>query len=131
MYEDTLLEKLNYILGIKTELMNTISDIGSKSIDADTLFKDYPDKIREVHSDIKEVCELLEKEKKERRLTIDPSGGKKDSELKDCYKDFNTYYLIISDSYKTIKDIPFINELIHSNVNFGFSLLFFYLFTKN
>ena len=75
-------------------------------------------------SDIKEVCELLEKEKKERRLTIDPSGGKKDSELKDCYKDFNTYYLIISDSYKTIKDIPFINELIHSNVNFGFSLLF-------
>lgn len=66
MYEDTLLEKLNYILGIKTELMNTISDIGSKSIDADTLFKDYPDKIREVHSDIKEVCRYL-------KITVD--GG--------------------------------------------------------
>lgn len=59
MYEDTLLEKLNYILGIKNELMNTINDIGSKSINADTLFKDYPDKIREVHSDIKEVCQYL------------------------------------------------------------------------
>lgn len=75
-------------------------------------------------SDIKEVCEILEKVKKERRLAIDPSGSKKDSELNECYKKFNTYYLIISDSYKMVKDIPFINDLIHSNVNFGFSLLF-------
>ena len=59
MYEDTLLEKLNYILEIKNDLMNTINDIGCKSINADTLFKDYPDKIREVHSDIKEVCQYL------------------------------------------------------------------------
>lgn len=66
MYEDTLLEKLNYILGIKNDLMNTINDIGSKSINDDTLFKDYPDKIREVHSDIKEVCQYL-------KLTVD--GG--------------------------------------------------------
>ena len=59
MYEDTLLEKLNYILEIKNDLMNTINDIGCKSINADTLFKDYSDKIREVHSDIKEVCQYL------------------------------------------------------------------------
>ena len=66
MYEDTLLEKLNYTLEIKNDLMNTIIDIGCKSIDANTLFKDYSDKIREVHSDIEEVCRYL-------KMTVD--GG--------------------------------------------------------
>lgn len=59
MYEDTLLEKLNYILEIKSDLMNTITDIGCRSIDTNTLFKDYSEKIREVHSDIKDVCNYL------------------------------------------------------------------------
>lgn len=69
MYEDTLLEKLNYILEVKNDLMNTIKDIGCKSINADTLFKDYPDKIREVHSDIQEVCRYL-------KITVEGGDGK-------------------------------------------------------
>lgn len=90
MYEDTLLEKLNYILGIKNELMNTIDDRGCKSINADTLFKDYPDKIREVHSDIKEICQYL-------KITVD-GGNVKDLENADVLTDTLPYIQSILES---------------------------------
>ena len=90
MYEDTLLEKLNYILGIKNELMNTINDIGSKSINADTLFKDYPDKIREVHSDIKEICQYL-------KITVD-GGDASDLENAEVLTDTLPYIQSILES---------------------------------
>lgn len=59
MYEDTLLEKLTYILATKGDIMEAIRDIGSTSIDSTTLLKDYPSKIKEVHSNIKDVCKYL------------------------------------------------------------------------
>ena len=90
MYEDTLLEKLNYILEIKNDLMNTISDIGCKSINADTLFKDYPDKIREVHSDIKEVCQYL-------KITVD-GGNAEDLENAEVLSDTLPYIQSILES---------------------------------
>lgn len=90
MYEDTLLEKLNYILEIKNDLMNTIDDIGCKSINADTLFKDYPDKIREVHSDIKEICQYL-------KITVD-GGNAKDLENADVLTDTLPYIQSILES---------------------------------
>ena len=59
MYEDTLLEKLEYILNTKSLIKDAIIDIGSTSMNDDVLLKDYPSKIKEVHSDIAEVCKYL------------------------------------------------------------------------
>lgn len=74
-------------------------------------------------NDIKNICEELEKECKERKKEINPNG-KEDKINDDSYKKFSTYYLIITDSYKKIKDISFISELLKSNGNVGFSILF-------
>lgn len=39
------------------------------------------------------------------------------------YKNFEEYYLIITDDYKEIKDYPIINEVLEQEGNLGFSLL--------
>lgn len=75
-------------------------------------------------SDIKQVSELLLKEIKERKHTLDPTGKKNESIDNETYKKFSTYYLIITDSYKKIKDVPIINNILSSDGNIGFSILF-------
>lgn len=75
-------------------------------------------------ADIKQVSELLLKEIKERELTLDPTGKKGDLWEEDTYKKFSTYYLIITDSYKRIKDVPIINKILSNEGNIGFSVLF-------
>ena len=59
MYEDTLLEKLQYILSNKELIKKAIKDIGSETISDDTLFKDYSSEIMKIHSSIVEVCKML------------------------------------------------------------------------
>lgn len=59
MYEDTLLEKLQYILSNKELIKQAIKDIGSETISDDTLFKDYSSEIMKIHSNIVEVCKML------------------------------------------------------------------------
>lgn len=59
MYEDTLLEKLHYLLETKNEILQAIKDIGNNEITEYTLLRDYPDEIRRVHSDIIDVCRYL------------------------------------------------------------------------
>lgn len=75
-------------------------------------------------SDIKQISELLLKEIKNRKETLDPTGKKNDSLDAETYKKFSTYYLIITDSYKKIKDVPIINTILSSEGNIGFSILF-------
>ena len=40
------------------------------------------------------------------------------------YKDSKPYYLIIADDYKSLENLPIINDILKSEQNFGFSLLF-------
>ena len=49
----------------------------------------------------------------------------------ELYKNFDDYYLIITDDYNAIKNIPFINKVINTNLNLGFSLLVFSDSMKN
>ena len=74
-------------------------------------------------SDIKQISEVLLKEIKERKLTLDPTGKSKDLD-NETYKKFSTYYLIITDSYKKIKDVPIVTDILSSTGNLGFSMLF-------
>ena len=39
------------------------------------------------------------------------------------YKNFDTYYLIISDTFKTIRDLPLVENILKSTKNYGFSML--------
>ena len=59
MFEDTLLEKLQYILSNKELIKQAIKDIGSETISDETLFKDYSSEIMKIHSNIVEVCKML------------------------------------------------------------------------
>ena len=45
------------------------------------------------------------------------------SNNEDPYKLFDTYYIIITDDYKSAKDNPIIEEILTSDKNYGFSLL--------
>lgn len=75
-------------------------------------------------SDIKQISEQLLKDIKERKQQLDPTGKKTNKIEEDTYKKFSSYYLIITDSYKKIKDVPIINEVLSSDGNIGFSILF-------
>lgn len=59
MYEDTLMEKLNYLLETKDIIKQAIIDIGSDTISDETIFRNYADEILSIHSNIVEVCKYL------------------------------------------------------------------------
>ena len=43
----------------------------------------------------------------------------------DLYKNYSEYYLIITDDFKTVKNLPIIKRVLDSNKNIGFSLMIF------
>ena len=47
------------------------------------------------------------------------------AEKKDLYKNYTEYYLIITDNFKEVKNVPIVDRLLNSNVNVGFSLVVF------
>ncbi len=49
----------------------------------------------------------------------------------ETYKEFKDYYLIVTDDFKSFKDLSIINRVINSNINVGFSLLVFSDSLKN
>ena len=51
LYEDSLLEKLQYTLTVKTNIHQALVDIGS-TIEENAPFEDYPDEIRNIHSSL-------------------------------------------------------------------------------
>lgn len=58
---NTLLEKLNIINQTKKEIRKAIIEIGGTDyINEDTMFEDYPQSIRNTHSNIQSSCRMLE-----------------------------------------------------------------------
>lgn len=53
------------------------------------------------------------------------TGEKEDEEKEDleAYKRFDTYYLIITDDFINIRNLPIIDHLLNSKNNYGFSIL--------
>lgn len=66
--------------------------------------------------DSREISSYLQKILKSRK---DAKINSKD----DPYKQFDTYYIVITDDYKLVKDNPIIEEILNSEQNLGFSLL--------
>ena len=70
---------------------------------------------------LKELDDLfIERKQVLKEANEDISG---DIEKNDYYKNFSTYYLIITDNYRQYKDIDFLKKLVVYNKNLGFSLL--------
>ncbi len=76
--------------------------------------------------EMKTISEELFKELSKRKSSIKNAGKdeNKDVKGKKGYKNFSCYYLIICDCYRKIKDFDVINDLLKSEENYGFSLLF-------
>ena len=68
--------------------------------------------------DMKEISLYLEEILKER------TSNEKNFGTKTRYTDFSTYYLIITDDYKKASNLQIISDLLQTNDNLGFSLLF-------
>lgn len=73
-------------------------------------------------NDIKEISQYLEQIINERSSTDDNGTITISSKRKD-YKDFDSYYVIITDNYKNLHNIGIINRVLGSEENFGFSLM--------
>ena len=68
------------------------------------------------NDEIKEVASYLEKEYSYREENLNEKE-------KDVYKQFNPYYLIITDDFKSIADYNFVKKILKSKDNLGFSML--------
>ncbi len=71
----------------------------------------------------------------EKRLKENEDVGKEkkdeDENAENPYKNFDDYYLIITDDFKVVKDIPIIERIINSSLDFGFSIMIFETLLKN
>ena len=77
--------------------------------------------------ELKVVSSYLENEFKERKNKINSRNlSSEEMELinkKEPYKNFRSYYLIITDDYLSVKNTGIIEEIIKNKANYGFSLL--------
>ena len=71
--------------------------------------------------EMKEVSACLEEILKSRIL--ENKEGEKDSDKKTPYKGKPPYYLIFTDDYKFVKNVPIVDSIQKSNRNMGFSLI--------
>ena len=73
----------------------------------------------------KEVSEYLEQEYKSRKEKIAKTDASEENIKveQDTYRNYPPYYVILTDNYKLIKNVPIINILLNSDKNFGFSLV--------
>lgn len=97
---NTLLEKLTSINHIKSQIKQTLIDIGAEDyIDNSTPFSKYPNVITSIHTEIHDVCSLLE-------YTI--YGGEIESSLMDKetikYIDTVPYLLKLQECRQTLID---------------------------
>lgn len=69
-------------------------------------------------NEIKQICSYLEEEYNERK---NAAGNAAD----ETYLNFSPYYLIITNDYLAIKNIPIIDNLISANNNLGYSFLLY------
>lgn len=139
------LEKTNYVDGIILELITFHSpeelkiifvtdEAGDKRYNYmkylphlwsdDKTLRYYATNVEEA----KAIMSKLEIEQKERANALSSSSDSEKDPLtkikpKEEYKNFDSYYLIISDNYKSIRDIPLVQNILKSDLNLGFSLL--------
>lgn len=73
--------------------------------------------------DQKEVSEYLMNVFKERESAMNGNSSAEKVNPK-AYKNASPYYLIITDSYKDIKDLPIIQKVLQEQSNYGLSILF-------
>ena len=84
--------------------------------------------------EIKSITSYLEKEYRKRQEIVDSHGnnsGIEEFNANDVYKNFQPYYLIITDDYSEIKDIEFIKNYLERTNNVGFSLMMIEKSMKN
>lgn len=73
--------------------------------------------------DANEISNYLEKIIQERIANKAEGGEGEDKEKTEGYKKFSPYYLIITDSYTSVKYLPIINSIVKTNNNHGMSLV--------
>ncbi len=84
-------------------------------------------------SEIKRVTSYLEKEFLTRQAAFKKNGEEGTENVQEIrsvdkeipYTKYSTYYLILTDDYKMLKNTNFINEFFKEKVNLGFSLVMF------
>lgn len=76
--------------------------------------------------EMKSIADNILSEFNKRKKSLSNAGKDEDKDVKQKmgYKNFSCYYLIITDCYRKIKDFEIINELLKTEENCGFSLLF-------
>ena len=67
--------------------------------------------------------QIYDKRLEESKSTNEDSN--KTTEKNDLYRNFSEYYLIITDDYKTVKNLSIVKKILDSNQNIGFSLMIF------
>ena len=89
----------------------------------DKQFRFYANNLTEM----KDISEYLEKELKERKGKLKEKNDEQENEKKiekdKEYASFSTYYLIVTDCYKKIRDLLIVNDLLKLDKNLGFSML--------
>lgn len=76
--------------------------------------------------EMKQISNYLEKIYNERLTLVNHTteDKKKTEDIKEnVYKNFDEYYLIITDNFITTKKLEIINKVVNSTINLGFSLL--------
>jgi len=68
-----------------------------------------------------ELSKELEKIYDERLKMIDDNSN--EEEYKTAYQKYKEYYLIITDEFKSVKDISIINKILDDKTNIGFSIM--------
>ena len=75
-------------------------------------------------SEMMQLSMYLESEYEKRVKETNSNGeDKKKIEGANAYKNFSEYYLIITDDYKEIKNLPIVNRILNSDSNYGFSMM--------
>ena len=78
-------------------------------------------------SEMLQISMYLEQEYDKRIETMQTANAENNNsdDDKTWYKNFSEYYLIITDTFKEIKNVPIVERIINSNINVGFSELIF------
>ncbi len=138
--ESILLQLLFYYSGLDLKIVFFTNELGEEEFEYLKYMPHCFSKDRERRffaSNENEMVQMsiyLEQEY-ERRLkeSANLEQKEKDSQndMEHPYKNFDEYYLLITDDFKVVKGLPIIDRIINSNVDFGFSLLIFETSLKN
>ena len=94
---------------------------------SELFFATTEEEIKQINSTLEKVrqerIKFFAKESENEESNI--SSGTKEDDANHKYKAFDTYYLVVTDNFGTAKRHEFINNIVNSKVNLGFSILMF------